>query len=220
MPFKVVWQRWKELTQFRLACEMALSSYRKTLKELPIFDTSKIKIFEGSGISKFECGYSEFLDALADGTQLYRLLLVAHASLVEEFGRAIVAGVLNNSLRDRGSFPNIGKGSEISDVVDEYIMRTPVEIWGRAILLAAGKEVNQEYEGLVVHAFVIRNIVAHGGQIYTERSINRLRNVNFSSDRVTISTSCELTKESFLSHLAVLRDFSREICGAYTAMNR
>ena len=219
---KSVWRRWKELTQFRLACEMALSAYRKSFIELPIRGIRNTKIYDERGRTKFECDYSDFLGALNDKSYLYQLLLIAHASLVEEFGRTIVANLLDEGLVARSSFPGLDATAPISEAVEIYILRCNVEAWGGAILAAANRDWTIVPGGIgdVVHAFVARNIIAHGAKSYNQTAINRLNGAAPGRFGVQNGTALTLDRETFQQHLSRLRNFSRVICGVPSRVKR
>ncbi|MBW6528322.1 hypothetical protein KZ813_15885 [Sphingomonas sp. RHCKR7] len=214
MSIKDVWGRWRDLTRFRLACEMALSSYRKSFMELPIRDVANTKIFDERGPTRFECGYDDFVDALTDETYLYKLLLTAHASLVEEFGRTIVADLLIRGI-PRSAFGGLDKASPIHEAAEQYIMRCNVGSWGGAILNVVGRDwtIVPGGVGNVVHAFVARNIISHGAKAYNQTAINRLNGVAPGKFVFVSGTALALDRETFQQHLSRLRNFARVICG-------
>lgn len=214
MSIEVVWQRWKELTRFRLACEMALSSYRTNFIELPIRSVEDAVIYDERGPTRFECSYTDFVDALTDESHLYKLLLTAHASLVEEFGRTIVADLLAKGVA-RTAFGGIDSSLPVGEAVETYIMRCNVEAWGSAILAVAGRGWTKVPGGIgdVVHAFVVRNIIAHGASGYNQTAVNRLNGAAPGRFTIFSGTRLVLDRENFQQHLSRLRNFSRVICG-------
>lgn len=222
MPFELVWIRWRELTRFRLACEMALSSYRKSFLELPVRGIQNTKIYDERGATRFECSYNDFLDALRDETQLYRLLIVAHTSLIEEFGRVIVAQLLDEGLITRAAFPGMEASGTNTEAADIYILRVNVEAWGAALLRTAKVEWSIVPGGLgaIVHAFVVRNIIAHGANTYNQTAINRINGAV--PNYVTFGPGHPLTldRELFQQHLSSLRNFGRIICGVPSRVRR
>jgi len=215
MSIKDVWSRWRDLTRFRLACEMALSSYRKSFLELPIRVIRGAIIYDERGPTRFECGYSDFVEVLTEETYLYQLLLTAHASLVEEFGRTIVADLLGRGI-SRTAFGGLDLASPVQDAVDIYIMRCNVEAWGGAILGVAGRDWTIVPGGVgdVVHAFVARNIIAHGAKTYNQTAVNRLNGAAPGRFTIVSGTSLVIDRETFQQHLSRLRNFARVICGA------
>lgn len=217
-----VWQRWKELTRFRLACEMALSAYQKSFIELPIRDIERSKIFDENGKTRFECEYKDFLDALNNTSYLYQLLLIAHASLVEEFGRVIIRTLLDDGLVGTSSFPGIGNTTSTSEAAEDYIRRCNVEAWGGAIITVTGRDWTIVPGGLgdVVHAFVVRNIIAHGSKSYNQTAVNRLNGAAPGLFQINAGMPLALEREDFQKHLSRLRNFSRVICGAPTRVKR
>jgi hypothetical protein len=214
MTMESVWQRWKELTRFRLACEMALSSYRKSFAELPIREIESTTIYDERGPTRFECGYGDFVEALTDETYLYQLLLIAHASLVEEFGRTIIKDLLALGVA-RSDFGGLDAAAPPDEAVETYIMRCSVEAWGGAILAVAGRSWSIVPGGLgdVVHAFVVRNIIAHGGKDYNRTAINRLNGAAPGRFSIRSGAAVVLDREAFQQHLSRLRNFARVVCG-------
>lgn len=219
MPIKDVWGRWKDLTRFRLACEMSLSSYRKSFAELPIRDVKTTTIYDERGPTRFECAYSEFVDALTDETHLYQLLLTAHASLVEEFGRTIVSDLVARGV-PRATFGGLDLTAPVQEAVEIYIMRCNVEAWGSAILGVAARNWTIVPGGVgdVVHAFVARNIIAHGAKAYNQTAVNRLNGAAPGRFAIVSGEPLVLDREAFQQHLSRLRNFSRVICGVPSKM--
>ena len=215
MSIQTVWQRWRDLTRFRLACEMALAAYRTTFAELPFRNIAEATVFDQNGPTRFECSHGEFLDALQDDTRLYQLLLVAHASLVEEFGRVVVSEIVDQQLAPRSAFPGLDPATNASEAADDYIRRCNVEAWGGALLTAARRDwsIVPGGAGAVVHAFVARNIVAHGATAYNQTAVNRLNGAAPGIFAIEAGTPFVLPRESFQLHLSRLRNFSRVICG-------
>ena len=222
MSFKLVWGRWRELTRFRLACEMALSSYRKSFLELPVRGIQDTKIYDERGVTRFECSYSDFLDALRDETQLYRLLMVAHTSLIEEFGRVIVAQLLDEALVTRAAFPGMEAGGTNAEAADIYIMRVNVEAWGAALLKTAQVPwaIVPGGQGAVVHAVVVRNIIGHGANAYNQTAINRINGAVPGYITFGAGHPLALDREPFQQHLSSLRNFGRIICGLPSRVRR
>lgn len=214
MTIQSVWQRWKELTRFRLACEMALSSYRKSFAEIPIRGIRDATIYDERGPTRFECAYGEFVDALTDESHLYQLLLIAHASLVEEFGRTIAADLLNSGVA-RAALGGLDAVAPIEEAVEGYIRRINVESWGGAMLAIAGRDWSIVPGGVadVVHAFVVRNIIAHGAKRYNQTALNRLNGVAPGRFAIQNGAALALDREPFQFHLSRLRNFARVICG-------
>lgn len=220
--FKLVWRRWRDLTRFRLACEMALSSYRKSFLELPVRGIKDTKIYDERGATRFECSYSDFLDALRDETQLYRLLMVAHTSLIEEFGRVIVTQLLNEDLVSLTDLPGMEASATNAEAAANYIMRVNIEAWGTALLKAASKkwDIVPGGQGAVVHAFVVRNIIAHGENTYNQTAINRINGADLGFIIVDAGHPLTFDRENFQKHLSSLRNFGRIICGVPSRIRR
>jgi hypothetical protein len=215
MSIEAVWQRWRDLTRFRLACEMALSAYEKGFSELPIRGIRSAMIYDEKGPTKFECKYDDFKNALKDVTLLYQLLLVAHASLVEEFGRAIVASLINSGIAKKSEFPGFDAALPVEEAVEAYILKSNVESWGAALLKLADRDWSIVPGNVrdVVHAFVVRNIVAHGAKAYGQTALNRLNGLAGEAISISVGDAFVLDRESFQVHLSRLRNFARVICG-------
>ena len=222
MSFKLVWERWRELTRFRLACEMALSSYRKSFLELPVRGIQDAKIYDERGVTRFECSYNDFLDVLKDETQLYRLLIVGHTSLIEEFGRVIVTQLLDENLVGRVAFPGMQLHGTNAEATDHYIRKVNIEAWGSALLNAAKVtwDIVPGGQGAVVHAVVVRNIVGHGANSYNNTAINRINGVVPGYVTFSGGHSLILDREAFQQFLSTLRNFGRIICGVPARVRR
>lgn len=194
----------------------------KTFIELPIRDVENTKIYAEMGLTKFECEYGHFLDALNDESYLYQLLLIAHTSLVEEFGRTIVTSLLEEELVSPSDFPGMKAVTSSRESAEGYIMHIAVENWGNAILATAERDWNVVPGGIadVVHAFVARNIVAHGEASHNQTAVNRLNGVAPGQFEVMVGTPLSLKRDDFQTHLSRLRNFSRVICGVPSRVRR
>jgi hypothetical protein len=201
---------------------MALSAYRKTFQELPFKNIKDATVFDQNGPTRFECSHQEFMGALQDETRLYQLLLVAHASLIEEFGRSIVAEIVTEQLAPRSAFPGLGNTVDIAEAAEEYIRRCNVEAWGGALLIAAGRswDIVPGGIGAVVHAFVARNIIAHGATAYNQTAVNRLNGVAPGEFEFVAGSPFMLPREDFQLHLSRLRNFARVIFGVPSRIRR
>jgi hypothetical protein len=196
---------------------MALSSYRKSFLELPFSNLREASVFDKKGPTEFRCSYDEFVASLQKDEILFGLLLVSHVSLVEEFGRAIVQQLITRSAVPPSSFPGLQTSQgNLDEAVEQYILRCNVEAWGRAILASCDRDwsVVPGGEADLVHAFVVRNIVAHGRTTYNQIAINRLSNVSPTNCGAKVGDRARLDRDAFQNHLTRLRNFSRVIAGA------
>lgn len=218
---KRVWGRWKELTRFRLACEMALSAYRKTLTELPLKDFSALEIADTKGTTTFECSYADFIKALNEDRHLYGLLVVAHVSLAEEHGRVIVQELLDSGLVARNKFAGMRATGSAAEATDAYVQAVNVEAWGASILKCVGRTWADVPGGQLgaVRAFVARNLIAHGLVQYNATAVNRLTNVD-AGHGIVSGSDLDLSREAFQTHLANLRGFMRTTDGTLATLKK
>ncbi|WP_449468692.1 hypothetical protein [Sphingobium chungangianum] len=80
-----MWDRWRDLTRFRFACEMALASYRTYVNGFPVTSTAPLVMTDPAG-SAFKCDLADFTAILNDDQQLYRVLFPSYVALVEDLG--------------------------------------------------------------------------------------------------------------------------------------
>ena len=89
-----MWDRWRDLTRFRLACEMSLASYRTYVNDFPVTSEASLTVHDPSGDSGFKCGLDDFKTVLNDAEALYRTIYPSHVALVEDLARELVERLL------------------------------------------------------------------------------------------------------------------------------
>jgi hypothetical protein len=109
---------------------MALASYANYLATLPIVSTESITIRDSSHGSNFHCPLDEFLVTLKYDEQLYRVLLPAYCSLLEEHARNLIEELLTQ----KGIAANIfGKAQttwSADQIAENYVRSKKIETWG------------------------------------------------------------------------------------------
>lgn len=210
-----MWDRWRDLTRFRLSCEMALSSYRTYLKELPFTKTFDLVVKDPSKESGFKCSYDEFVTSLNDDTQLYRVLFPAYVGLVEDLARELIENLLINHNYQRTQFSNMPTTGDLTDAVRQFVISTQVEYWGDVILTSGSRSWSDVPDGKagVVEAIVVRNLCAHGEPAFNNKAANRIIAAN-PGTTIKANDLIKLDKTSFKRHLTVLRGFARTMSDA------
>lgn len=213
-----IWDRWGELTRFLLASEMALASYANYLETLPITDKGGATIKDPSGDSKFQCSFDDFLMTLKDEEQIYKVILPSYVALLEEHARNLIEELIVKKGVPASTFNNTATPKGVTQppdqIAESYILTTPVEVWGK-IILKTGSRDWSDFDGgllILVEAFVVRNLIAHGLNSFNDTAFNRLNNV--SPPRVTTGQKVTLNKVIFQEYLATMRAFARCLAGA------
>lgn len=211
-----IWDRWRELTRFHLACEMALDAYKSYFEAFPVMNSDAIKIRDPSGSSKFSCSYTNFLTTLKDNEQLYRVLLPSYIALLEEHGRNLIEEMITRKNVPPSVFGRRSSTATAAQIAEAYIRKTNVETWGNTILVTCGRNWSYVNPGLnvLVEAFVVRNLIAHGLLKYNQSAINRIAGLGAGPLRVTVGQGIALNKVRFQEYIVVMRSFGRGISGA------
>lgn len=210
------WDRWRDLTRFRLACEMSLSAYRSYLQGLPVTSASELVIRDPSKESDFKCSFEDFVTILNDGQQLYKVLLPAYVSLIEDLGRDLVEKLVTEKGVDRSYFKGMPGTGPVEEACAAYLTRVQVETWGEAILKLDKRSWDsfKGGKGAVVSAVVVRNLCAHGLRSYTPKAVKRL--VEAGAAPVEIGAPVVLDKQAFRLHVRTLSAFGTCLAGSVT----
>ena len=88
-----MWDRWRDLTRFRLASEMALASYRTYVNDFPVTSPAELTVHDPSGDSQFKCGLDDFKLVLNDDEVLYRTIFPSYVALTEDLARDLIARI-------------------------------------------------------------------------------------------------------------------------------
>lgn len=210
------WDRWRDLTRFRLACEMSLSAYRLYLQGLPITSASDLVIQDPSKESEFKCSFEDFVAVLNDGEQLYKVLLPAYVSLIEDLGRDLIEKLIVEKGVERSHFKGLPGTGPVDEACATYLIRVQVETWGEAILKLDGRSWSSFKGGkaAVVSAVVARNLCAHGLRSYTPKAVNRLKEAG--GAKVEAGAPVVLDKQAFKEHIRALKAFGRCLSAAVT----
>ncbi|MBI1318940.1 MAG: hypothetical protein GC168_08325 [Candidatus Hydrogenedens sp.] len=199
---------------------MALTSYANYLGTLPITNTSAAIIKDTSGTSKFQCSFDDFLATLKDEEQIYRVMLPAYFGLLEEHARNLIEELIIKKNISASIFNNTGNTKNAIQTADQvaesYIRNTSIEVWGKTILKTGGRDWADVDGGILVlvEAFVVRNLIAHGLNNFNDMAINRLSGLNAGTLRVTTGQQIRLNKPVFQEYLVTIRAFARAIAGA------
>jgi hypothetical protein len=208
-----MWDRWRDLTRFRFACEMALASYRTYVNGFPITSTAPLVVNDPSGTA-FKCGLADFAAVLNDDQQLYRVLFPSYVALVEDLGRELVETLHTHAGIQRTAFAGLDAAAPIEQAAEHWITGTPVEVWGAIILKLGGRGWSSFKGGRrgVVDAVTIRNLCAHGVPVYNQRALNRLVAASTPSQKLpALGEQIVLDRASFSRHVATLRGFARSM---------
>ncbi|MGW8192525.1 hypothetical protein [Sphingomonas hankookensis] len=215
-----MWDRWRDLTRFRLACEMALASYRTYVNGFPIASASPLVITDPAG-SNFKCDLADFTAVLNDGQQLYRVLFPSYVALVEDLGRELVETLHTGKGVARTGFAGLDAAAPIDQAAEQWITATPVEAWGASVLKLGGRKWSDFKGGRrgVVEAVTIRNLCAHGIPVFNQRALNRLTAASTGRQALpALGDPIVLDRAAFVRHVGVLRGFARSMADGVANM--
>ncbi|MBD3831961.1 MAG: hypothetical protein IE910_01200 [Brevundimonas sp.] len=208
-----MWDRWRDLTRFRFASEMALASYRTYVNSFPVTSTAPLVMTDPAG-SAFKCDLADFTSVLNDDQQLYRVLFPSYVALVEDLARELVETAHTLKEIPRTAFVGLDASAPIDLAAENWITGAPVEAWGAALL----KVGNRNWSGLkggrrgVVEAVTVRNLCAHGVPVYNQKALNRLAAVSTPSQTLpALGDPIVMDRTAFTRHVANLRGFARSI---------
>lgn len=215
-----MWDRWRDLTRFRVASEMALASYRTYVDGFPITAEGALTVRDPSGESNFRCDLDDFRAVLADGEALYRTVFPAHVALVEDLARELVERLVSAKGAERSIFAGMPSTGDLADDAERYVTATPVEQWGEAILRAGGRGWRSFKGGKrgVVEAVTVRNLCAHGIPVYNRKAVNRIALAGARPAPPVEGDPISLDKPGFTSRVSTLRLFARAMADGVTSL--
>ena len=208
-----MWDRWRDLTRFRFASEMALASYRTYVNSFPITSTAPLLMTDPSG-SAFKCDLTDFTAVLNDVQQLYRVLFPSYVALVEDLGRELVETACILKGAPRTAFVGLDAVAPIDSAAEHWVTGAPVEVWGAALLKVGGRNWSSLKGGRrgVVEAVTVRNLCAHGIPVYNQKAINRLAAASTPSQKLpALGEPIVMDRATFTRRVANLRGFARSI---------
>lgn len=211
-----MWDRWRDLTRFRLACEMALDSYRTYVNDFPVSSPSPLIVHDPSGDSAFKCDLDDFKRILNDGEVLYRTVFPNYVALTEDLARELVDRLITDKAVARTQFP----GMKASDTAEHYVTNVATEVWGEAILKAGGREWAGVKGGkrAVVGAVTVRNLCAHGIPVFNQTAVNRIAAAAGRKIALKDGDPIKLDKKRFTAYTATLRAFARLLADSVTSL--
>ena len=212
-----MWDRWRDLTRFRLACEMALDSYRSYVNEFPVSSPHPLIVHDPSGDSGFKYDLDEFKQVLNDGEALYRTIFPNYVALTEDLARELIDRLITDKGIARTQFP----GMKASDTAEHYVTNVAVEVWGEAILKVGGRDWKGVKGGkrAVVEAVTVRNLCAHGIPVFNQTAINRIATAAARKIALKDGDPIKLDKKRFTSYTATLRAFARVLADSVTNLS-
>lgn len=208
-----MWDRWRDLTRFRFASEMALASYRTYVNGFPVTSTAPLVMTDPAG-SAFKCDLAEFTSVLNDDQQLYRVLFPSYVALVEDLGRELVETAHVRKAKPRTAFAGLDAVAPIDIAAENWITGAPVEAWGAALLKVGNRNWSSHKGGRrgVVEAVTVRNLCAHGVPVYNQKALNRLAAVSTPSQKLpALGDPIVMDRAAFTRHVANLREFARSM---------
>jgi hypothetical protein len=211
-----MWDRWRDLTRFRLACEMALDSYKTYVNDFPVSSVSPLIVHDASGDSGFKCDLDDFKQILNDSEALYRAIFPNYVALIEDLARELVDRLINDKAIARVQFPGLKAG----DTAERYVTNVAIEVWGDAILKAGGRDWSGFKGGkrAVVEAVTVRNLCAHGIPVFNKKAINRIATAADRNIALKDGDPVKLDKKRFTSYTATLRAFARLMADSVTSV--
>ena len=211
-----MWDRWRDLTRFRLACEMALASYKNYVNDFPVSSPSPLIVHDPSGDSGFKCDLDDFKQVLNDGEALYRAIFPNYVALIEDLARELVERLIADKAIARSHLP----GMKAGDTAEHYVTNVAVEVWGEAILKAGGRDWSASKGGkrAIVEAVTVRNLCAHGIPVFNQKAINRIAMAAGRSITLKDGDPIKLDKKRFTAYTATLRAFARLMADSVTSL--
>ena len=213
-----MWDRWRDLTRFRLACEMALDSYKSYVNDFPVTSTAELTVHDPSGDSGFKCGLDDFKLVLNDGEVLYRTIFPSYVALTEDLARELVERLVTDKGIARTTFSTMAPTGDLTDAAERYVSITPVEVWAEAILKAGSRSWSSVKGGKrgVVEAITVRNLCAHGIPVFNRTAVNRIKAAAGRPIAIKEGDPILLDKKKFATYTATLRAFARAMADAVT----
>lgn len=206
-----VWDRWGELTRFRIALEASIASEHNRWSTLPIKHLEAATITDPVSGGDFECSLADYKAALANTTLLYGPLLGSYSSLVEYHGRNLVEYALSNKGIPRSKFKNMTANGSDESAAEGYVKAVPVEVWGADYLALKSRSWTDVGGGLagIVEATVLRNLTSHGVDAVNMSAHNRLVAAGCDPTKWPVGVPVSLDRERFNTCLSNLRSFAR-----------
>jgi len=213
-----MWDRWRDLTRFRLACEMALDSYKSYVNDFPVTSTAELTVHDPSGDSGFKCGLDDFKLVLNDSEVLYRTIFPSYVALTEDLARELVERLVTDKGIARATFSTMAPIGDLTDSAERYVSITAVEVWGEAILKAGSRGWSDVKGGKrgVVEAITVRNLCAHGIPVFNRTAVNRITVAAGRAIAIKEGDRILLDKKKFATYTATLRAFARTMADAVT----
>lgn len=214
-----MWDRWRDLTRFRLACEMAINSYKAYVNGFPVSSSSPLIVHDPSGDSGFRCDLDDFKQILNEGEMLYRTLFPTYVALTEDLARELVERLVTDKGVARKNFAGM-KAGDISEAAERYVTDVAVEVWGDAILKAGGRDWSGIKGGkrAVVESVTIRNLCAHGIPVFNRKAINRIEAAVGRKVAIKEGDPIKLDKKRFTAYTSTLRAFARVLADGVTSL--
>ena len=151
---KVVWERYRDLTRFLHSSRIALNREAALWNTLQLSAPENVGITTPSlgGVGSYEVTVAEHVAALQDFETMSGLVLLGSCSLAEALTR-LRLGV---------------------DKLD----RSGIETWGNEALQRNNRSFADLGDncGVLVEAYVARNIYAHGQSVWSQNDVNRVAN--------------------------------------------
>lgn len=209
-----MWDRWRDLTRFRLACEMALDSYKAYVNEFPVSSLSPLILHDPSGDSGFKCDLDDFKQVLNDREALYRTIFPNYVALTEDLARELI----DRLIADKGIARTHFAGMKVGDSAEHYVANVATEVWGEAILKAGGRDWTGIKGGkrAVVETVTVRNLLSHGIPVFNQKAINRITAAAGRKIALKDGDPIKLDKKRFAEYTATLRAFARALADSVT----
>lgn len=191
-----MWDRWRDLTRFRLASEMALAAYKAYVNDFPVTSPAALTVHDPSGDSQFKCGLDDFKTVLNDEEALYRTIFPSYVALTEDLARELVECLVTDKGTPRSTFASMPATGDLADAAERYVSITAVEVWGEAI--------------------TVRNLCAHGIPVFNRTAVNRITAAAGRAIAIKEGDPIRLDKKRFTAYTATLRALARTLADGVT----
>lgn len=207
------WDRWKEVTQFRTACEASLAAEHARWANLPIHNPDAVLVKDPVQGGSFTCSLTEYKDAINNTHLLYSMLLAYYTGLIEEHGRNLIEYAITAKNIQRTAFPGLHATAPIEEAAENYIRAAQIEAWGAKFLALKGwswADVEGGQAG-VVEAIAMRNLTTHGLTKVNASTFNRMTAAGCSPALWPTGHQVSFDRATFERFLQNLRAFGRRL---------
>lgn len=172
-----VWEEWRKLTEFFALSDHVYASQANVWNGLPLADLNGAQLRIGSEDFKFESKGDRYATVLGDRHMLSTVVLI-HSYGLMQVAMSEAYEELSKSGNPSANTPLCAQYKTNNTYIETLVGDGGIETWGDRILSDLGRPWNDVEGGKVgiVEAAVVRNAVAHGQSVVSQRMENRVKN--------------------------------------------